>query len=55
MAEYRYLEGIVEIKKLANQVAKVDVALNLLEEDAQDLSAVSKMGALISEKGSARV
>ena len=55
MSEYQYLEGIVEIKKIANQVATVDCELKLLGEDAEELSAVSKIAGFIGGKATGRL
>ena len=54
MSEYQYLEGIVKIKKIANEVAKIDCELNLLGEDAEELSATTKIAEFIGDKANTR-
>ena len=49
MSDYQYMEDIVAIKDYANQIATYDAELKSLEEDAQEVSTVSKIAKFVGE------
>ena len=49
MSDYQYLEDIVAIKDYANQIATYDAELKSLEEDAEEVSTVSKLAKFMGE------